>query len=209
MTVQTLRCYQTCWLSLCWAGFRRCSDGLCHETESTKLKKVGFYQETKSVKLRSTFVWMNGTNEKQELHSCRRQKPVQNKYERNQMVKSSLHGDIVAPTVSLFNLHNFKKRGRKTGRKGKGSWVFLFSLYIRSGWLQVNLSKNTFYYSQTELCYYFKYTSTNTQKHISKKEPKDKIKTSTLNYLSFYKHKRLKYFRGDKNPALLPWSVAF
>lgn len=135
---------------------------------------------------------------------------VQNKYEKNQMVKL-LHGDIVAPTVFLFNLHNFKKGERKTGQlgKGKGLWVFLFSLYIRSGWLQVNLSKNTFYYSQTELCYYFKYTSTNTQKCISKKEPKIKIKTSTLNYLSFYKHKRLKYFRGDKNPALLPWSVAF
>lgn len=103
-----------------------------------------------------------------------------------------------------------KERGRQgSWGRGRACECSFFSLYIRSGWLQVNLSKNTFYYSQTELCYYFKYTSTNTQKCISKKEPKIKIKTSTLNYLSFYKHKRLKYFRGDKNPALLPWSVAF
>lgn len=66
------------------------------------------------------------------------------KINRNQRVKSLLHGDIVAPRVSLLNLHNFKKQGRRQGgRQGKGSWAFsswfLFSLYIRSGWLQVNL----------------------------------------------------------------------
>lgn len=65
---------------------------------------------------------------------------VQNKYERKQMLKSLLHGGDVAPTLSLFNLHNLKKEGgRRGGWRRAGLRSVPFSLYIRSGWLQVNL----------------------------------------------------------------------
>lgn len=124
---------------------------------------------------------------------------------------------LYPPGFLQFNLHKFQKRGRGKSGGGHKGWdhecffllLLICFLYIRSGWLQVNLSKNTFYYSQTELCYYLKYTSTNTQKFKSlKKEQKkkDKIKTSTLNYFSFIniKDKNNIFQRGrDKSPVLL------